>query len=94
MLDIAAIAKFAKKQNVLTVVDNTFATPVNQSHLNWVADIVVHSTTKYLGGHSDLTGGAVIGPAELLTPIWTWRKNLGQMMDLKSHIYWHEACAP
>ena len=80
VLDIAAIAQVAKKQNVLTVVDNTFATPVNQSPLELGADIVVHSTTKYLGGHSDLTGGAVIGPAELLTPIWTWRKNLGQMM--------------
>lgn len=80
VLDIAAIVDVAKKHGVLTVVDNTFATPVNQQPLALGADLVVHSTTKYLGGHSDLTGGVVIGSSELLTPIWTWRKNLGQMM--------------
>jgi cystathionine gamma-synthase len=80
VLDIAAIAMVAKKHNVLTVVDNTFATPVNQNPLAFGADLVIHSTTKYLGGHSDLTGGTVIGPTELLKPIWVWRKNLGQMM--------------
>lgn len=80
VLDIAAIASVAKKHGVLTVVDNTFATPVNQNPLALGADIVIHSTTKYLGGHSDLTGGAVIGPADMLKPIWVWRKNLGQMM--------------
>ena len=80
VLDITAIAKVAKKHNVLTVVDNTFATPVNQNPLELGADIVVHSATKYLGGHSDLTGGVVIGSEELLTPICNWRKNLGQMM--------------
>jgi len=41
---------------------------------------VIHSTTKYMGGHSDLTGGVVIGPAALVQPVWVWRKNLGQMM--------------
>ena len=80
VLDIAAIVNVAKKHGVLTVVDNTFATPVNQQPLALGADLVVHSTTKYLGGHSDLTGGVIIGSSELLTPIWTWRKNLGQMM--------------
>ncbi|MBI5495927.1 MAG: aminotransferase class I/II-fold pyridoxal phosphate-dependent enzyme [Deltaproteobacteria bacterium] len=80
VLDIAAIAAIARRHGVLTVVDNTFATPVNQDPLALGADLVVHSTTKYLGGHSDLTGGAVIGSARLLQPIWMWRKNLGQMM--------------
>ena len=80
VLDIAAIASIAKQRGALTVVDNTFATPVNQQPLRLGADLVVHSTTKYLGGHSDLTGGVVIGSSKLLTPIWTWRKNLGQMM--------------
>lgn len=80
VLDIAAIASVARKRGVLTVVDNTFATPVNQHPLVLGADLVIHSTTKYLGGHSDLTGGVVIGPSNLLTPIWVWRKNLGQMM--------------
>ncbi|MHB0981056.1 MAG: trans-sulfuration enzyme family protein [Thermoleophilia bacterium] len=80
VIDIAAVARAAKAQGALTVVDNTFATPVNQSPLDLGADLVVHSATKYLGGHSDLTGGAVIGPKELLEPIWLWRKNLGQMI--------------
>tara|TARA_R110002049_G_C9178700_1_gene563499 strand:- start:15617 stop:16795 length:1179 start_codon:yes stop_codon:yes gene_type:complete len=80
VLDIAKIANAAKKHGVLTVVDNTFATSVNQQPLALGADMVIHSTTKYLGGHSDLTGGVVIGPSKLLAPIWDWRKNLGQIM--------------
>lgn len=80
VFDIAAISKISHERGALVVVDNTFATPVNQNPLALGADLVVHSTTKYLGGHSDLTGGVVIGPAKLLQPIWTWRKNLGQMM--------------
>lgn len=80
VLDIKRIAEVAKARGALTVVDNTFATPVNQLPLTLGADLVIHSTTKYMGGHSDLTGGTVIGPKTLLEPIWTWRKNLGQMM--------------
>ncbi len=80
VLDICKIAAVAKEHGVLTVVDNTFASPVNQQPLELGADIVVHSATKYLGGHSDLTGGLVIASGELLEPIWVWRKNLGQMM--------------
>ena len=78
VIDIAAVARAANAGGALTVVDNTFASPVNQNPLNLGADIVVHSATKYLGGHSDLTGGAVIGPKDLLEPTWIWRKNLGQ----------------
>jgi cystathionine beta-lyase/cystathionine gamma-synthase len=61
--DIAAIAKIAHEQTVppLLAVDNTFATPYLQRPLTLGADLVVHSTTKYLGGHSDVVGGAVIG---------------------------------
>jgi cystathionine gamma-synthase/methionine-gamma-lyase len=80
VIDIRAIAEAARDTGALIVVDNTFATPVNQNPLDLGADLVVHSATKYLGGHSDLTGGAVIGNAELLAPISMWRKNLGQMI--------------
>jgi cystathionine gamma-synthase/methionine-gamma-lyase len=80
VLDIAAIADTARAGGALTVVDNTFASPVNQNPLAQGADLVIHSTTKYLGGHSDLTGGVVIGHKTLVEPIWPWRKNLGQMM--------------
>ena len=80
IVDIAAIADLAHSAGALTVVDNTFATPVNQNPLRHGADLVVHSATKYLGGHSDLTAGALIGSAELLAPVAVWRKNLGQMI--------------
>lgn len=58
--DIAACAVLARERGVLTVVDNTFATPYLQRPLEMGADIVVHSTTKYLGGHSDVIGGALV----------------------------------
>ncbi|MBE1579675.1 MULTISPECIES: trans-sulfuration enzyme family protein [Pseudonocardiaceae] len=80
IFDIAAITAQAHKVGALVVVDNTFATPVNQNPLHHGADLVLHSATKYLGGHSDLTAGAVAGPAELLAPIAAWRKNLGQVI--------------
>lgn len=80
VIDIAKAANVAKARGALTAVDNTFASPVNQLPLKLGADIVIHSTTKYLGGHSDLTGGVVIGPKALIDSIWVWRKNLGQMM--------------
>lgn len=60
LADISEISKLAKENNVLTVVDNTFATPYFQQPLELGADIVVHSTTKYIGGHSDVVGGAIV----------------------------------
>lgn len=60
LCDIKAISYIAKKHNLITVVDNTFASPYLQNPLNLGADIVVHSTTKYLGGHSDVVGGAIL----------------------------------
>lgn len=60
LIDIEATAAAAKKRAVAVVVDNTFATPYLQSPLSLGADLVVHSTTKYLGGHSDVVGGAIV----------------------------------
>lgn len=60
LIDIAALAEIAHKRGVLLVVDNTFASPYFQQPLNLGADLVVHSTTKYIGGHSDVVGGAVV----------------------------------
>ncbi|MCP4287383.1 MAG: aminotransferase class I/II-fold pyridoxal phosphate-dependent enzyme [Gammaproteobacteria bacterium] len=78
VFDIAAIARQAHARGALLVVDNTFASPVNQQPLSLGADLVVHSATKYLGGHSDVTAGALMGSKELLDAVWPWRKNLGQ----------------
>ena len=69
ILDIAAIAEVAHRAGAIFAVDNTFASPYLQQPLKLGADLVVHSTTKYLGGHSDVIGGAVIGRKELLDPI-------------------------
>jgi cystathionine gamma-synthase len=60
ILDIAAIAESAHSHGALAIVDNTFLTPVNQRPFTLGADIIVHSTTKYLNGHSDVVGGAII----------------------------------
>lgn len=60
LIDLEGVVKIAKKNNIITVVDNTFATPFLQSPLLLGADIVYHSCTKYLGGHSDVVMGAVV----------------------------------
>ncbi len=66
VIDIDEMSKLAKKHNLLLVVDNTFATPYLQQPLKWGADIVMHSVTKYLGGHSDLVMGALVVQDEAL----------------------------
>ena len=66
LVDIAAVAETARKRGILTIVDNTFATPWSQRPLELGADIVMHSATKYLNGHSDMVGGvAVVADAAL-----------------------------
>lgn len=79
VFDIAAIAEIAHRHGALLAVDNTFASPVNQQPLALGADLVMHSATKYLGGHSDLTAGTLIGSRELLEPVNAWRKSLGSV---------------
>ena len=78
LFDIRKVSELAHKHGALVVVDNTFATPVNQQPLSLGADLVLHSATKYLGGHSDITAGALMGPKKLVDAVWPWRKNLGQ----------------
>ena len=77
VLDIAAIAELAHGAGALLAVDNTFASPYLQQPLRLGADIVVHSTTKYLGGHSDVVGGAVIGARAILEPIRFYQNAAG-----------------
>src|SRR6516225_9537971 len=77
ILDIAAIAEVTHKAGALLVVDNTFASPYLQLPLQLGADLVVHSTTKYLGGHSDVIGGAVIGRRDLLEPMAFYQNAAG-----------------
>jgi cystathionine gamma-synthase len=81
ILDIAKISQLAHHHGALAVIDNTFASPVNQQPHCLGVDLVVQSATKYLGGHSDLTAGVVSGRDELIAPIAAWRKNLGQIIS-------------
>ena len=80
ILDIHAIAETAHQHGALVAVDNTFASPINQQPLVLGADLVLHSATKYLSGHSDITAGALMTSAELAKPVAAWRKNLGQLI--------------
>jgi cystathionine gamma-synthase/O-acetylhomoserine (thiol)-lyase len=75
--DIPAVAAVAHDAGLLLAVDSTFATPVVCRPLEHGADLVVHSATKYLGGHSDVTGGVVVGRRELVAPIRKLRVDLG-----------------
>ncbi len=83
-LNIADVEQFvglARKHKVLSVIDSTFATPYNQRPLEQGVDIVIHSTTKYLGGHNDILGGAVFGKSGLIDPIYQWRRATGGVID-------------
>ncbi len=77
VVDIQGVAEIAHRAGALLAVDNTFASPYLQVPLALGADLVVHSTTKYLGGHSDVVGGAVIGSVELLQPIKFYQNAAG-----------------
>jgi cystathionine beta-lyase/cystathionine gamma-synthase len=77
VIDIALLARLAHSRGALLAVDNTFASPFLQRPLELGADIVIHSTTKYLAGHSDLIGGAVIGRRDQLEPIAFYQNAAG-----------------
>ena len=71
------VSDLAKKHGIITMIDNTFASPVNQNPIDFGIDIVIHSATKYMGGHSDILAGAVAASQEHMDKIWHKAKNLG-----------------
>ena len=75
--DMSAVANLAKSKGIITTIDNTFASPVNQNPIDFGIDIVIHSATKYLGGHSDLLAGAVVANQEHIDSIWQTAINYG-----------------
>lgn len=75
--DIKGVADLAKSKGLITTIDNTFASPINQTPIDFGIDIVIHSATKYLGGHSDILAGAVVCRSEHMNVIWNIAKNLG-----------------
>jgi len=80
-VDLAAIATLGKARGLLTVIDNTFASPINQTPLALGINVVVHSATKYLNGHSDLNAGAVVASCEIVARIRPCAVNHGGMLD-------------
>ena len=68
--DIKGVADLAKKKGILSMIDNTFASPINQTPADFGIDVVVHSATKYMGGHSDITAGVVAASKEHMDMVW------------------------
>jgi cystathionine gamma-synthase len=79
--DIARMAKAGHEAGALVIVDNTFATPINQNPLQLGADLVLHSATKFLGGHADALGGVICGSSELIKKIYHYREINGASLD-------------
>jgi cystathionine beta-lyase/cystathionine gamma-synthase len=81
IVDIEKIVKFAKREDLTTIIDNTFATPINQNPLDFGVDIVIHSATKYLSGHSDLILGCVMSSRERIERIRKFKNVFGGNPD-------------
>ncbi len=80
-VDVRRIAAACRARGVMSVIDNTFASPINQQPLALGVDLAMQSATKYLNGHSDVTGGVVTGPRSLLAPVERARRLIGTVMD-------------
>ena len=81
VIDLEKLVDIGKRHRVKTIIDSTFATPLNQRPLEFGVDLVIHSATKYLGGHNDLMAGAVLGNAPLVDAIRDYRGILGGVID-------------
>jgi cystathionine gamma-synthase len=81
IVDIARLAEAAHRHGALVVVDNTFATPINQHPLELGSDLVIHSATKFLGGHADALGGVVCGRKDLVNQIYHFREINGACLE-------------
>jgi cystathionine beta-lyase/cystathionine gamma-synthase len=86
IIDLKGVAALAKKAGVWTMIDNTFASPVNQNPIAQGIEIVIHSATKYLGGHSDISAGAVLGTKKAIETVFQSAKNLGG--NLSEYTVW------
>lgn len=80
-IDIAGVAAACTARGVTSAIDNTFASPLNQSPLTLGIDLIMHSATKYINGHSDVTAGALVGSTEMIKKLSSARKLIGGMID-------------
>jgi len=81
VIDIKRLSDIASRRSITLVIDSTFATPCNQRPIEFGADLVVHSATKYLGGHNDILAGAVAGSEELITLVRDFQGMIGGVID-------------
>lgn len=81
VVDLDQVACLTRARGIPLMVDSTFATPINQRPLAWGANLVVHSATKYLGGHNDLLAGAIIGSHQTVEPVRRLQAMLGNIID-------------
>ena len=86
IVDISLISSVAKENNIISIIDNTFASPINQNPINFGIDLVIHSATKYLGGHSDILAGTVSGNKEHIEKIKKSGINYGA--NLSDYTVW------
>jgi cystathionine beta-lyase/cystathionine gamma-synthase len=86
VIDFTKITALAKKHGLISMIDSTFGTPINQHPAEYGFDLVMHSGTKYLSGHADLTCGVVCGRQDLMQELWETRTTLGNCMD--PHAAW------
>jgi cystathionine gamma-synthase len=81
VIDLEAMQDLRERFQGLMIIDSTFATPFNQRPLEWGMDLVIHSTTKYLAGHNDVLGGAVLGSVELVDRVREYQRVTGSILD-------------
>ena len=86
IVDISLISSLAKENNIISIIDNTFASPINQNPINFGIDLVIHSATKYLGGHSDILAGSVSGTKKHIEKIKKSGINYGA--NLSDYTVW------
>jgi len=81
IMDLDKLGEIKKRTGVMTMIDSTFATPFNQRPLEWGVDLVMHSATKYLGGHNDILAGVILGSADLVGKVRDFQKATGGIID-------------
>lgn len=85
--DIEVVSAFAKANSLITAIDNTFASPINQNPADFGIDLIIHSATKYLGGHSDICAGTVSASQKHIDILWKTAKNYGgSLSDVTVHL--------
>ncbi len=91
VVDLAAVGAMARRRGIISIADNTFASPINQNPLGLGFDLVVHSGTKYLNGHSDLNCGAVAGSREIMGKVRERAVDYGVTLNVYDCFLWSGA---